>query len=411
MRTRSLGIVMGMCLCLALGLEGGAAAEKAPGAIKVSAVLSLTGPFAGLAKQAKDAYEIYMEKVNAEGGVYVKKYGKKIPLELKMYDDESDGLKSQAQLEAANSWGAVANLGGIGCTSFEMGTPIAQKNKMLWIGPGCAGWAPHQLGNPWLSSTFFKTPFLSPLVFDMILAMPEPRPKKVAIFEINDLDCQEAVAAWKEAAQKDGFEIVFHQKYAAGTKDFSAMITAAKAAGAEILLGYPIPPEGPAIIKQMKELDFSPKLVYWVRAPEASTFGPSLGKLADYVTVPVAWSNQLKLPGNDYLNGKYEEKFGKTAIPIVGSAYAAAQILIHAIAQAGTLDRKAIKDAVMDTNMETVAGRMRFTPQGWVKDRLILVLQWMNGKQNIVYYNKIGQEYKDMIPKVSLQWAPKWSDR
>ncbi len=34
------------------------------------------------------------------------------------------------------------------------------------------------------------------------------------------------------------------------------------------------PPEGPAIVKQMKELDFNPKLVHFVRAPEGAGFGP-----------------------------------------------------------------------------------------------------------------------------------------
>ena len=408
---RSMVMVVAFCVAVCLCFGGQAVAKKAPEAIKVSAVLSVTGMFAGLAKQASDAYEIYVDKVNGEGGVFVKEFNKKIPIDLKIYDDESNGMKTQSQLEAANSWGAVANLGGIGCMSFEMGTPIAQKNKMVWIGPGCAGWTPHQEGNKWMFSAFFKTPFLAPLVFDMVLSMPEPRPKKVGIFEINQLDCQEAVEAWKEAAKKGGFEIVFHKKYSPGTKDFSALINGAKAAGVEILLGYPIPPEGPALVKQMKELDFSPKLVYWVRAPEASKFGPSLGALANYVTVPVAWANQLKIPGNEYLVSEYKKKYGRLPDPIVGTAYAAAQVFVAAIEKAGTLDRTAIRDAIKATDMETVAGRIMFSDQGWAKDRLVLVLQWMDGKQNIVFYNKSGEKYKSMIPLTKLKWQPKWSQR
>ena len=387
------------------------AAKKPPETIKVSAVLSLTGPFAPLATQAKNAYQIYFDKVNGEGGVFVKEFNKKIPLELKILDDESDGLKTIFQLEVANEWGGIANLGGIGCTSFEVGTVVAQKNKMVWLGPGCAGWTPHQRGINYMFSTFFKTPFISPLVFDMVLSMPEPRPKKVAIFEINQLDCQEAVEYWRKGAEKKGFEIVYHQKYAFGTKDFSAMITGAKAAGAEILLGYPAPPEGPAMIKQMKELDYNPKLIYWIRAPEASSFGPALGPLADYVCVPVAWINSLTLPGNEELNAEHRRVHGKLGDPITGSAYAAAQVLVDAIKRAGTLDRKAIRDAIAKTDMETVAGRIRFSPQGWAVDRLILVAQWKDGKQNIVFYNDVGQKYAKHIPKVDLKWQTPWASR
>jgi branched-chain amino acid transport system substrate-binding protein len=389
----------------------GSITQAAPESIKISSVLSLTGPMSAMGTQIKPSYEIFADKVNAEGGIYVKEYGKKIPVELRILDDESDGLKTQAQLEVTNSWGAVANLGGLGCASFEMGTPVCMKNKMTWVGPGCGGWMPHQLGNEWLFSIFMKTPFFSPMVFDMILGQPGYKPKKVAIFEINELDAREAAMYWLQAAKIKGFDVVFHKRYAAGTKDFSALITGAKVAGAEILLAYPLPPMGPAIVKQMKELDFSPKLMYWVRAPEGAGFGPSLGELADYVTLPCAWSPKLKFPGNDYLNAQYEKKMGRPSDLIVGSAYSAFQVLAAGIEKAGTLDRTAIRDAVRATDMMTVCGPMRFTDQGWAKDRLLVVLQWMGGQQNIVYTNEFGKKFGDMVPVTPLKWQPKWSER
>jgi branched-chain amino acid transport system substrate-binding protein len=401
-------------VCFAVGvslLVFGANGNAAPDSIKVAGVLSETGNMAGNALQAKTAYEIYIKKVNAEGGVYVKEYGKKIPIEVRYLDDESSGQKTQTQLELANSWGAVANLGGIGCSSFEMGPPICQKNKMVWIGPGCGGWTPHQWGNKWVFSPFIKTKFFCPIVFDMVKSMPEPIPRKVAIFEINQLDAQEAAEFWTEKAKKEGFDIVFHQKYPMGTKDFSAMITGAKAAGAEILLAYPTPPEGPAIVKQMKELDYSPKLTYWVRAPESITFGPSLGPLSDYVAVPVSWSEYLRLPGNDYLTEQHKKATGRLGDPIVGPAYAAAQVLFAAIERAGTLDREAIRDAVRATDMETVCGRIKFTDQGWAEDRMVLIAQWMDGNRQIVYTNESGRKYGDKVPVTPLKWQPKWSER
>ncbi len=391
------------------GLE--ASAQSSPQTIKVSAVLSLTGGMADQGTQLKQAYEILVEKINGSGGVFVKQYGKKIPIELKILDDESSGQKTQTQLEVANSWGAVTNLGGLGCSSFEMGTPIAQKNKMTWIGPGCGGYTPHLQGNEWLFSIFAKTPYFSPMVFEMILDRPEPRPKKVAIFEINQLDAQEAVSYWQPAAKKGGFEIVFHQKYPAGTKDFSAMITGAKAAGAEILLAYPIPPEGPAMVKQMKELDFSPKVTFFVRSPEGANFGPSLGSMADYVTLPVGWSEKYRFPENDYVNAKFKEKTGRGPDPVAGNAYAAGQVLFAAIERAGGLDRTAIRDAVKATNMMTVSGPIKFSKEGDTVDKVLVILQWMGGDRKIVYTNQFGKKFPKEVPVTQLKWQPKWSER
>ena len=383
----------------------------APKAIKVSGVISVTGKMAGQGVQLDKAYEILVEKINAQGGVYVKEYGKKLPIEYRLLDDESNGQKTQTQLEVANSWGAVANLGGLGCASFELGTPICQKNGMTWIGPGCGGWTPHQHGNDWLFSVFHKTPFFSPLVFEMIMEQPEPRPKKVAIFEINQLDAQESVGYWKEAMKKYGFQLVFHKKYPAGTKDFSALITGAKAAGAEILLAYPVPPAGPAIVKQMKELDFSPKLTHFIRAPEGSRFGPSLGELSNYVTLAVAWSDKFNFPEDDYLRKKFVEKTGKGPDLVAGNAYAAGQVLFAAIEKAGTLNKTAIRDAVRNTNMMTVSGPIKFSKVGHPEDKVLVVCQWMNGDRPIVYANKWGKKYPKEVPVTPLKWQPPWSQR
>ena len=403
-------VFVGLAVCLLPLVFGAQANAAAPDTIKVSAVISMTGGMAGNGIQLHEAYKILVDKINGEGGIFIKALGKKLPIEYRMLDDESDGQKTQTQLEVANSWGALANLGGLGCASFELGTPICQKNKMTWIGPGCGGWAPHQLGNTWLFSVFAKTPYMGPLVFDMIREQPGPKPSKVAIFEINQLDAQEEVGYWKENMKND-FQLVFHQKYPAGTKDFSAMITGAKMAGADILLAYPTPPEGPAIIKQMKELDFSPKVIHFVRAAEGSRFGPDLGPLSDYVTLPISWSDKYQFPGNDYLHKKFVEKSGKGPDLVAGNAYAAGEVLFAAIEKAGKLDKTAIRDAVKATDMMTSSGPIKFTDVGDAQDKILCVAQWVGGDRKIVHTNKFGKKYPKEVPVTPLKYAPKWSER
>ena len=40
--------------------------------------------------RAAKIYELWVDEVNKAGGIYVKEYGKKLPVELKRYDDKSD---------------------------------------------------------------------------------------------------------------------------------------------------------------------------------------------------------------------------------------------------------------------------------------------------------------------------------
>ena len=79
MKTRNLPVTIGCCLvALLLMLSFGGMSQAAPKSIKVSAVISMTGKMAGNGIQLHEAYEIITKKINDEGGIYVKKYGKKI---------------------------------------------------------------------------------------------------------------------------------------------------------------------------------------------------------------------------------------------------------------------------------------------------------------------------------------------
>jgi branched-chain amino acid transport system substrate-binding protein len=412
MEKRSLVLVVCVCLALAFGAPNMAGAKEAPKTIKISSVLSFGGMFAGLGKMCKNAYELWLEKVNSNGGIYVKEYGKKIPVQIKYFDDESNGGRTQFQLDAANDWGAVANLGGIGCSSFEMGTPMAQKNKLVWIGPGCGGWMPHQLGNKWMFNTLEKTKDFG-LILQAISKMPEAtRPRKVAIFEINQLDCNEAALFWRNAAQMHDFEVVYDRKYAAGTKDFSAMITAAKGAGAEILLSYPTPVGGPTIIKQMKMLDWNPKVIFMSRAPMTPKFS-DLGRLSDYVTCISSWLPSMKFPGCQEFVQKYTKTYGSTPAVLAGPAYIAAQVLEDAINRAGCLDRKAIRDAIAASNLMTIGGIVKYTPNGSRDECGLFVFQWYNNKTEVVAMAEWCKPYvkEGYIDLGKFRLAKPWSER
>jgi branched-chain amino acid transport system substrate-binding protein len=51
----------------------------------------LSGPLAQIGDSAfRPIYETWVKEVNAQGGIFVQEYYKKLPIELKIYDDKSD---------------------------------------------------------------------------------------------------------------------------------------------------------------------------------------------------------------------------------------------------------------------------------------------------------------------------------
>jgi branched-chain amino acid transport system substrate-binding protein len=363
------------------------APPPAPEYIEFGASIPLTGKYGALGAMVKPGYEIAVADINAQGGVYVAEYGKKIPIRLTIYDDESDPTKAVSKLESLYAeQNVVVYLGGAGSDMHAAAAAVAEKNKVPYLGIAFALYSIHQQGYRYLFSPFPKSPAQARDVFEILNAsIPEgERPTKVAIFQETTDWGIELGNLWKENAPKYGYQVVVYETYTPRTEDMSAMILKAKEAGAETLLTVPAPPDGITMVKQMVELGWTPKFALMIRAPENVTWAETLGKNGDYFTIFPGWHHAENFPGVAELNAKYQAQFGRPADLLTGPAYACVQIAAAAIEKAGTLDREAIRDAIAATNMTTVVGPVTFNTDG-TGNVLNPLIQWQNGKQELVW--------------------------
>lgn len=352
-------------------------------AIKLGAVVPLTGRYGGGGAQVRAGYEIAVEQLNAAGGVTVG--GKKMPLELVLLDDESDATKTVSRLETLGAQGVVAYLGGFGSDLHAAAAAVAEKNRVPYLGVAFALNKVHQQGFRYLFSPFWKSPDIGRLLPGMLTAIPAAeRPKTVAIFQEKTDWGGEMAAAWVEAGKAAGYQVIVQGEYAPGAKDFSDLILKAKAANADAVFALPTPPDGMTMIKQMKELGYTPKLTLFIRAPDPPIWSKNLGKDGDFVVLAPGWHYAVKAPGVKELNEAHVKKIGRPADPIAGPAYACVQILAAAITRAGSLDREKVRDAIAGTDMTTVIGPVKFRADGTGVVQSVF-LQWLNGKQELVW--------------------------
>src|SRR5437879_6560425 len=203
--------------------------------IKVGAVVPLTGRYGAGGAQVRAGYELAVEAINTAGGVSVA--GKKLPLELRILDDESDATKTVARLETLASEHVVAYLGG----AFAL-------HRI------------HQQGFRYLFSPYWKSPDVKPVTIDLLRSIPAgERPRTAAIFQERTDWGREMATAWTEAARDAGYQVVVQGEYAPGAKDFSDLIVKAKGASADIVFGVPTPHDGMTKLRQMKELGYTPR--------------------------------------------------------------------------------------------------------------------------------------------------------
>lgn len=375
-------------------------APSLPAAIKIGATVPLTGKYAAGGEQIQDGYQLAVDDINAAGGVDIG--GTKVPLALTILDDESDPTKTGQNMETLNADNdIVAYLGGFG-SDLHAAAAVAEKNKIPYIGVAFALKKVHEQGFKYLFSPFPKSPDMALSTFDMLDSL-SPKPTKIAIFAEKTDWGAELDGLWTQEANKRGYSIVADEQYAPGSKDFSSVILPAKDAGAEVVLALPNPPDGLALAKQMKELDFNASAYVFIRATDGLSWSQNLAADGDYFMLMPGWSPDVKYAGVADMAQRYQAKFGKPAQATSGPAYAAVQILADAIHRAGSLDRDAVRDAIAATDMDTVVGHVKFNDDGTAQV-VNVIDQWQGGKQVLVW------PADQAAAKVEYP-APAWSNR
>lgn len=358
----------------------------APEYIELGSSIALTGKFADLGNMILPGYQIAIEDINKDGGVYVEEYGVKIPLRLTYYDDASEPTNAVTNMETLNSdLKLTAYLGGGGSAMHAASVPIAEKNQIPYCGIAFALNQIHQQGYKYLFSPFPKSPQQAKDTFVILndLVGTDPKPK-VAIFSYSDDWGKEIGGLWKSEAEANGYEVVVYAENPAKPNDWSDAILKAKAANAEVLLTLPIFPDGSGMFKTMSELGWAPKFSLVIRAPEGLNWGESMGKVGDYVTIFPGWHHEAKFPGVEALNAAYQAKLGRPADILTGPGYACVQLLAAAIEKAGTLEPAAVRDAMAASDMDTVIGRVTFNADG-TGNVLNPMVQWQGGMTHLVW--------------------------
>src|SRR5690349_5071312 len=149
------GISMRLLAAVVLSSLGLWPSLAAAQAVKIGAVVPLTGRYGPGGAQVRAGYDIAVEQINAAGGVSMG--GKKVPLELTVLDDESDATKTVARLESLGSQGVVAYLGGFGSDLHAAAASVAEKNKIPYLGIAFALHRIHQQGFKYRFSPFWKS--------------------------------------------------------------------------------------------------------------------------------------------------------------------------------------------------------------------------------------------------------------
>ena len=201
----------------------GAAAEP-PSSIKIGVVVALGGPMAAGGKWITQGYNIAVKHVNEGGGVLIKEFGKKIPLEIVYLDDESDPKKVATRMERLYSVDKVdVFLGGFGSNLIIPSMAIAEKHRVPMIVTTVGSTAEFEKGYRYIFTPFVTEREQVQTFFEVLESIPaSQRPTRIAFFESQEEWGISTGRYLKEAAAQRGYTIVAHEKHSLAATDFSS---------------------------------------------------------------------------------------------------------------------------------------------------------------------------------------------
>jgi len=429
-------IIISLCMLLMLSgplLQPGFAAEKgkAPKEILLGQTWPLSGPFGWFGEECKRGVDIVVEMVNEAGGVYLKEYGKKLPVKLITYDDAGDAQKMSTLATALITVDKVDGIVGAGYANLVW--PVIGNLAGKYGIPAATLWGGDMFkrGNKWIFSSII--PYedyaagpawaLRKVADDK--AIPEKdKPRTIAAIADNSQFSGTCLEGFKKIIKDHGgFKFVYEERVPFGLTDYSPQILKMKRANPDvILLINPWTPDVLVFFKQVKEYDLNAKMFINAFAHHLPYVMQPLGKMADYVLTQGNWFKSLEFEGVFCGDIKWSstdwiarsKKKGKEPFDWDLASGTGAFMMLDAMYRAGSLNKEAVRDKLAHTDTLAPRAPIVIDPKtGLNTYSKSLAIQIQNGVPQVVYPDAMEHKGKNWKAKTAdiIYPTPEWSKR
>ncbi|MEM2424725.1 MAG: amino acid ABC transporter substrate-binding protein [candidate division WOR-3 bacterium] len=367
--------------------------------IVLGGTFPLSGTYALQGEACKRNWELAVEEWNAKGGVYIKDYGRKLPVKLIIYDDKFDTATLTSLTEHLITVDKVDFL--IGCWGSPMymaQTVIAEKYGFPTITNNNAD-PIYQRGYRYC---FCIVPLRSTASWSFLKMIselpPDKKPKKLAMIYSNDVGGKagyNGTLQWLKMHPEAGFELVFSEPFDLGQADYTPILEKLRASGAEVALIEVLGGSAITMFRQYGELGLYFKAIYGAYGLGDKPVYEAIGKAAEYKVAGMHWHWAIPTRENQEYLKRYRQKYGEDPrVGFEGAWYSLAKIFLECVEKVGTLQGnylEKVRDAIANWEGETTVGRIAwkggqiaqweapFPPlvqiQGG-KDRLIYPYEW-----------------------------------
>jgi branched-chain amino acid transport system substrate-binding protein len=364
-------ILRGLLTAVASLAFAGIAAAQQP--VKIGMSMPQTGPLGAGGKAALLALQMWVEDVNAKGGLL----GRKV--EFIAYDDQTNpaltpGIYTKL-LDVDKVDLLIAPYGTVPTAPIM---PLVKQRDLLLMGNfsfQVNRTVKHDKwfnNAPWNDAESWSAGFFG--------AAQKVGAKSIAFLAADQEFAQNLANGARELAKKAGMQVVYNQNYPPATVDFSSMIRAIRAAKPDIVYVMSYPNDSVAIVRAVNEIGvgdsvklFGGGMVGLQFTPIMESLGSSLNGIVNYNS----WVPGIKYDGIEEFLARYAKKAAEAKVDPLGFYlppfnYAIGQMIEQAVTATKSLDHKVLADYIRKNEMKTIVGPIRYGPDGeWANPRVV----------------------------------------
>ena len=258
--------------------------------------------------------------------------------------------------------------------------PIAQESSVVAISPTSAARGLSAIGD-----FVFRVSLATDVLIPNGVSATQAKlgyEQVATMYDAADVFSVDSENALQEALAANVVKVLATETFASGETDFSEQLTRIMEVDPDAVFVSSLPPEKPGILIQAREIGMLvtvPFILRTLTAEDVEVAGPA----AEGAMTFTEWTSVSDIPRNQMFVQNYTAKYGVEPSNYAARAYASAYVLSAAIANAGSTNSTAIRNALANIrNLDTIFGEFSFNDVGdAVYDPIVLIVE--NGELKI----------------------------
>lgn len=365
-------------------------AQSAP-VVTFGGTIPFSGRWAEIGQSVHAGYTTVAKYVNeVQGGLDIG--GRKHRIEIKMVDDASDPQRATTLLQKQIDEDVQLFLGTYSTPIVLPQAALTERARRPMVQAGGGGDAIFTQGYKYVFGMYPRASRSAFPAVDALMAL-NPKPQRFVVVYTNDPFSKPQGAGVIARLKEKGADVVETFELPFQLQDISAVLTSVRDKKPDVVMCLTTDQNSLLIARQMAQNRVDVKMLFTSLGPQAPSFREGLGKYADGITCISTWSPTF--PYKDPIFGttqKFAEYYrANSNVPLIyhqGTAAACIVAYSAVLKQVGKVDdTEGIRNALSRIDIESLYGRIKFTPEGDGDPVLMgsAVTQVQGGQLKVIY--------------------------